>query len=308
MADVDGGRSSFRDTLTALEALGEPTRLRLAALLARPSSPSPSSRRSLASRSRGSRAISSCLSTPTSSSGIARAPGSSFLAGDGACPAGARHPLPRWTRRIRSSWPTGRASRGAAGADARRRRILRPPCARLGPTARSPCARQPGRGRAAAGGGPGPFRAVLDLGTGTGRILTLLAGRADRAVGIDANAAMLSVARANIERAGLRNVQVRQGDLYALPIERDGYDVVILHQVLHYLDDPSRAIRERRARSGREAGSSWSISRRTISIPPRRACASPPRLRTRRDRRGPWRGRPRRTPRPTTSAPIRPRS
>jgi SAM-dependent methyltransferase len=52
------------------------------------------------------------------------------------------------------------------------------------------------------------------------------------------------VARANLERAGVRNAQVRHGDIYALPVERDGYDVVVIHQVLHYLDDPARAIRE----------------------------------------------------------------
>ncbi len=92
--------------------------------------------------------------------------------------------------------------------------------------------------------GPGPFRAVLDLGTGTGRMLSLLAGRAERAVGVDSSAAMLSVARSNIERAGLKNAQVRHGDIYALPVERDGYDVVVIHQVLHYLDDPARAVRE----------------------------------------------------------------
>ncbi len=92
--------------------------------------------------------------------------------------------------------------------------------------------------------GPGPFRAVLDLGTGTGRMLELLAPRADRAVGIDANRAMLTLARSRIERGGHRNAQVRQGDLYALPVERDGYDLVLLHQVLHFLDDPSRALKE----------------------------------------------------------------
>jgi demethylmenaquinone methyltransferase/2-methoxy-6-polyprenyl-1,4-benzoquinol methylase/ArsR family transcriptional regulator len=92
--------------------------------------------------------------------------------------------------------------------------------------------------------GPGPFRAVLDLGTGTGRMLSLLAGRAERAVGVDSSAAMLAVARSNIERAGLKNAQLRHGDIYALPVERDGYDVIVIHQVLHYLDDPARAIRE----------------------------------------------------------------
>ena len=92
--------------------------------------------------------------------------------------------------------------------------------------------------------GSGPFQAVLDLGTGTGRMLEMLAPFAVRAVGIDQSPAMLAVARVNLEQAGVRNVQLRQGDLYALPVERDGYDLVIVHQVLHYLDDPARAVRE----------------------------------------------------------------
>ena len=92
--------------------------------------------------------------------------------------------------------------------------------------------------------GQGPFHAVLDLGTGTGRMLELLAPLADRTVGIDQSPAMLNLARTRIEREGPKQVQLRQGDLYALPVERDGYDVVILHQVLHYLDDPVRALRE----------------------------------------------------------------
>lgn len=92
--------------------------------------------------------------------------------------------------------------------------------------------------------GEGPLQAVLDLGTGTGRMLQLLSPHAERVVGVDLSPAMLSVARAEAERAGLRNVQLRQGDVYALPVERDSYDLVLVHQVLHYLDDPQRALRE----------------------------------------------------------------
>ncbi|MDJ1158633.1 metalloregulator ArsR/SmtB family transcription factor [Chelatococcus sp. SYSU_G07232] len=92
--------------------------------------------------------------------------------------------------------------------------------------------------------GDKPVRAFLDLGTGTGRMLQLLAPRAARAVGVDANHAMLSVARANLERAGLSSVELRQGDIYALPVERNAFDLVLVHQVLHYLDDPARAVRE----------------------------------------------------------------
>ncbi len=92
--------------------------------------------------------------------------------------------------------------------------------------------------------GDGHFHAVLDLGTGTGRMLEILAPHADRAVGIDQSPAMLNVARARLEQANLRNVQLRQGDIHALPVERNAYDIVIVHQVLHYLDEPGRALRE----------------------------------------------------------------
>ncbi|MBB3018020.1 ArsR family transcriptional regulator [Microvirga lupini] len=88
------------------------------------------------------------------------------------------------------------------------------------------------------------IRNLVDLGTGTGRMLQLLAPRARRTVGLDASHAMLSVARANLEKAGLRGIELRQGDIYAPPFPRDTFDLVVIHQVLHYLDDPARAIRE----------------------------------------------------------------
>ena len=92
--------------------------------------------------------------------------------------------------------------------------------------------------------GEAPVRALLDLGTGTGRMLEILAPHATRAVGIDGSHAMLNLARLRVERGSLRNVQLRQGDIYALPVERDDYDLVVVHQVLHYLDEPARALRE----------------------------------------------------------------
>ncbi len=88
------------------------------------------------------------------------------------------------------------------------------------------------------------FASLLDLGTGTGRMLELLAPLYDRAVGIDASPDMLSVARANLDRAGVAGAQVRLGDIYNLPFPRDGFDVVTIHQVLHFLDDPERALSE----------------------------------------------------------------
>lgn len=85
---------------------------------------------------------------------------------------------------------------------------------------------------------------LLDLGTGTGHMLQLLGRSASRVAGLDASHAMLSVARANLERAGLSGVELRQGDIHVLPFEQNEFDLIVLHQVLHYLDDPARAIRE----------------------------------------------------------------
>jgi len=88
------------------------------------------------------------------------------------------------------------------------------------------------------------FGSLLDLGTGTGRMLELLAPLYDRAVGVDASPNMLAVARANLDRAGIASAQVRLGDIYNLPLPRDAFDLVTIHQVLHYLDDPERALGE----------------------------------------------------------------
>jgi ubiquinone/menaquinone biosynthesis C-methylase UbiE/DNA-binding transcriptional ArsR family regulator len=88
------------------------------------------------------------------------------------------------------------------------------------------------------------FRSLLDLGTGTGRMLELLGPGLERGLGIDFSLDMLALARAHLDRAGLKHCSVRQGDIYDLPLPRDSFDVVIIHQVLHFLDDGARAIRE----------------------------------------------------------------
>ncbi len=85
---------------------------------------------------------------------------------------------------------------------------------------------------------------LVDLGTGTGRMLVVLGGRAHRAVGIDLSREMLAVARANLERAGLRHAQVRQGDLYQLPLPDAAFDIAVMHQVLHFVEDPADALAE----------------------------------------------------------------
>jgi ubiquinone/menaquinone biosynthesis C-methylase UbiE/DNA-binding transcriptional ArsR family regulator len=89
-----------------------------------------------------------------------------------------------------------------------------------------------------------PFRTLLDLGTGTGRMLELFGPEIERGLGIDLSTDMLALARARLDRAGLKHCSARKGDIYDLTVPKDSFDVVILHQVLHFLDDAGRAIRE----------------------------------------------------------------
>ncbi|MEY4964691.1 MAG: hypothetical protein RL274_274 [Pseudomonadota bacterium] len=94
----------------------------------------------------------------------------------------------------------------------------------------------------------------LDAGTGTGRMLELIAPHAGRAIGIDVSPDMLAIARDRLLRANIPNAQVRLGDTYRLPFPNGsagangaagaGFDVVLFHQVLHYLDDPGTAVAE----------------------------------------------------------------
>jgi ArsR family transcriptional regulator len=92
--------------------------------------------------------------------------------------------------------------------------------------------------------GPGPFRLLVDLGTGTGRMLELFAGRYEQAIGIDANQAMLTYARAKLDRLRGTRAQVRLGDILNLSLDDGCADAVVMHQVLHFLSDPARAIEE----------------------------------------------------------------
>jgi ubiquinone/menaquinone biosynthesis C-methylase UbiE/DNA-binding MarR family transcriptional regulator len=89
-----------------------------------------------------------------------------------------------------------------------------------------------------------PIRSLLDLGTGTGRMLELFADNIERGLGLDLSLDMLALARARLDRAGLKHCTVRYGDIYDLALPHDSFDVVIIHQVLHFLDDSARAIRE----------------------------------------------------------------
>lgn len=93
-----------------------------------------------------------------------------------------------------------------------------------------------------------PMDSLLDAGTGTGSMLELLAPYVKRAVGVDVSPEMLAIARDRLARANINHAQVRLGDTFRLPFPNgnglSGFDAVLFHQVLHYLDDPGAAVLE----------------------------------------------------------------
>ncbi|MEI9926810.1 MAG: metalloregulator ArsR/SmtB family transcription factor [Sphingomonas sp.] len=92
--------------------------------------------------------------------------------------------------------------------------------------------------------GDAPIGRLIDIGTGTGRMLELFAPRAEHALGIDRSSEMLRLARAKLSERGLVNAELRQADLYALPLADAGADASILHHVLHFAQQPGAAIAE----------------------------------------------------------------
>ena len=55
---------------------------------------------------------------------------------------------------------------------------------------------------------------------------------------------MLALARMRLEELSLTNCQVRLGDVRLLPLKSASADLIIIHQLLHFLDDPAAAISE----------------------------------------------------------------
>jgi ArsR family transcriptional regulator len=92
--------------------------------------------------------------------------------------------------------------------------------------------------------GDGPFRRVVDLGSGTGRMLTLLGERARSAVGLDLSRQMLNIARTHVAQAGLAGCELRHGDILGTGLADGEADLVVVHQVLHYLSEPAAAVAE----------------------------------------------------------------
>ncbi|MBF6338560.1 methyltransferase domain-containing protein [Nocardia abscessus] len=92
----------------------------------------------------------------------------------------------------------------------------------------------------------GPGERALDIGAGTGSEVLEFAERVGpdgEAVGVDPNPAMLAVAGARAEAAGV-HVRFVEGTTYRLPFPDDSFDAVRCERVYQHLDDPAAATAE----------------------------------------------------------------
>jgi ArsR family transcriptional regulator len=87
-----------------------------------------------------------------------------------------------------------------------------------------------------------PEWVVGDLGCGTGQVTLALAPFVARVVSVDASAAMLQAARKRLH--ALSNIDLRRGELEALPIDDGRLDAATLMLVLHHVPEPGRALAE----------------------------------------------------------------
>jgi ArsR family transcriptional regulator len=87
-----------------------------------------------------------------------------------------------------------------------------------------------------------PEWTVGDLGCGTGQIAEALAPWVHHVIAVDESPAMLQAAKRRVR--GLANVEIRRGDLEALPIPDTSLDAITCVLVLHHLPAPERALAE----------------------------------------------------------------
>jgi ArsR family transcriptional regulator len=89
-----------------------------------------------------------------------------------------------------------------------------------------------------------PPMVIADLGAGEGAFSLMLAQRATRVIAIDTSEKMIEVGREQAIRAGVANIEFRQGDMEEVPIEDAMVDLVFFSQSLHHALHPRRAVDE----------------------------------------------------------------
>ena len=89
-----------------------------------------------------------------------------------------------------------------------------------------------------------PPLVIADLGAGEGTLSLMLAERAKKVIAIDSSSKMVEYGAGLAAKGGITNLEYRQGDMEALPVESGSVDLVLMHQVLHHALHPQQALKE----------------------------------------------------------------
>ncbi|MSR45461.1 MAG: metalloregulator ArsR/SmtB family transcription factor [Planctomycetes bacterium] len=89
-----------------------------------------------------------------------------------------------------------------------------------------------------------PRGSVADLGIGGGELTLLLCQSSTKVIGVDASRPMLDRVRAKAEKSGVTNLELRHGEIEALPLADGEVELVVLSQALHHAAEPQRALAE----------------------------------------------------------------
>jgi ubiquinone/menaquinone biosynthesis C-methylase UbiE len=87
---------------------------------------------------------------------------------------------------------------------------------------------------------------VLDAATGPGFVALLFAERARYVVGVDLTRALLQKAKALQRERRLCNAAFVEGEVGAIPVRSEMFDVVTCHKAFHHFPEPERALAEMR--------------------------------------------------------------
>jgi ArsR family transcriptional regulator len=89
-----------------------------------------------------------------------------------------------------------------------------------------------------------PGGTVLEIGVGTGGLLTELAARAEKVIGVDHSPAMLEEAGRTLADKGLTDIELRLGEMTHLPLSNAAVGCLVANMVLHHAADPAAVLVE----------------------------------------------------------------